>query len=1520
MRTYENGRSVCILVFAVAADGAALRRAIVAGAGRATFMGCADKLQKEEVGASEQTRVTAGADEGVLSDDAWVFASVSGGRSFVALPDSPISLSPARYQAAASEMRQWQRLLSLMRVPHLHIGLPCTSRLSTRDTQANNVNARAHTSAAATETVDESLSSGHRADTVASAEGAEHASLLWARIPRTTACADAAEFDVSGSRVSGTCGVAATDVSSSSGHHLVCIDVGGIYVASSRRHPRERHTPNASLQPAEAAATNKVRKSERASRRPNAARVRRACARTEEVPSLHAPHSNAKTREEEERGAEASQSLWGLLHQRFVTARRTCPFVTDAGSTAPPLTLTEVWVIPLLSAEGEGSEPLCSATMGISVFPLLVQDTHKSGSADCAAADSDGVRAVRLARHPPTHVLYLGRDDDNHSSDTSFPIICEETTLRPRKRPRDNAVGRQGETEKSPWISAQAPLALSDAVLLHSRGCSGGGAECLSLKVPAVRLRVLERDFLLRSCYFSEWCCVVDFDRTSRFFSPHRDTWAGSATAYHAFYSALRRCVLAEDRRVQHLIEEEAGEWVKSCGSLTDADVTSTCGAAPLPRSPTEALFKENAFEGKGTGDSGDLGGEQVWSMEELWGLWVRLGWTPPLTWPRVRVRLRLTECVRREGVDERSIWDFSPRALLALLSRVATAVNTAYIEARKLQPTEDRQGHRVNAEVDGDADTTVADLDGVSDMCRANSCPESIPSSLAARFESSVQAQRLLEFQAVLSVTPELVTGPLLAEMSGAAVAAPCVPTTPSFAITASVDARAGLPALSAAARDLAGDISATTVLSSAHPVPSPAGNISDVVMLTLTWLRGVLESPALLIPSLGVSGATEKEGINDCWGGAGAYYSGRSSVEEEAASLTALLARQSPFQPEQLRWSAPNASSASHLPQSRLLPSLPDTEMYCEVADVAELRWGFAQATTATTTSTDYHEALSIAASQNHTLGSLSSVPSTASCCALACAEVARLAHTETAEESVNAFRTSHQTLSATNPLAAFLYTRFVGYLQEQGVVTAALPSGERSREGDAKFPGRDDEHTLCDACPAGRSSVAMLPSHHSSMQQPGGSARCGAAAVSLPEDVNCLDDKTGPSMESDSVKTLLTETVVHVVQQNKPVVRRILALIQSYSGVVAEATAEDNGNARCTSSTDGTATTKKNGIQPTEAVVQDVWNCLAPERNDAACTDEVVTQLPFCAASCAKATARRLVQAFWENVAATARLHLSDRLDKISGSEEGANGDSEEEEEPAGGSAVSPARLDGAAYSPAEAVSPKSSVRQRSYSARENGAETKAEKSSTCLSSSYEQTHASPGFPLLSSASMSRPIPSPTPSRQSCETLSRAVRALGGGQAMSLYMQHVLQCTNTAGHQQGQAQVASCPLLTGATKLPGRAPRCATGTPASSTNPQQPSYWLHHALFLLSYGLACPPDMPVVSGVTSSTPTHISAKGYNPVDQYQEADQLTVPPPPALAAFRVLRYGKLLLDVWIREALEVYVQVWKLSVQAE
>ncbi|CAJ1036424.1 hypothetical protein Q4I30_007444 [Leishmania utingensis] len=1500
-----------MLVFAAAADVTALRRAVAALAGPATSMNYSDELPREESGDAERTSVTVGAARGAFKHDTWIFASASDSCSLLSeMPDSLRHLSPAQYQMASVELRQWKHLLSHRHVPQQHTRASCTIGHATRDNQVNDTTVRARTSTAATGNVDNLLFCQQRVDTVSSAECTGHLSLLWARVPHTTSDAEFADF---GATRSPACaapdGVA--DSSLPSRHHLLCVDVGGMYLPISWEHPVAERTQNAPPQPAESAAT----KAACASRRPNAVRIVHGHAQPKQT-SFSDAHCSSTRGMTDEREAEVSQSLWRVLQERFTAATRSCPFRPEACATASPLTLTEVWVVPLLTADNDNDEPLNSATLAISAFPKLVDEKYQHNSADFVSVNGDGVRSFRLARHPPTHVLRIAGDDDARLTNPLSFATCQASVLGSRKRHRDKTTGGGDGADERQWLTTHVTHPLQDAVFLRACSCDCGSTDTAPPELPAVRLRILERGFLLRSCYFSEWCCTADFDITGSFLSPYLGKRTRSTTSHHAFYSALRRCVLAEDALVQHMVEKEAAKLVASCESPSGADVSSTSGvAAPQQSTTEEGLFKDSTLEGGSAGDTGAHGSERVWPVEELWNLWVRLEWIPPLTWQRVRVRLQFSEGLGPGKVRRCCIRELSPRALLGFLSRVATAVNVAYIEAKQLRQIDDSRANCVTADAEGDDDAVGADLGGVIDVSLADSRQRNIPFSLAARRESLVQVRRLLEFRAALPVAAELVTRQLSVGPSDVGIAAPCIPTVDPHPITAFRDVAVGSPALSAAARDLAADIAATTVLSASHPAASPAGSAADVATFAMAWLRGVLESPALLLPPLGVSGEMdERDSAEGSSCGARIHFSSRSAVDKETATLTALLARRSPFQPEKSLQDGLEVSMTSY-PLPILPPSsLSAAEMYCEAADVAELRWSSPEPTA----TTDYHAAFSAAASKTPAPGAPSSAFGTESCCAVACEEVARLARTKTATEIANVFRTSHQQLSATNPLAAFLYTRCVRYLQEQGVLTVMSPSGEGCGERDLSDPGRDDESVSRDSCAAPQSAAAASCSlFHSLMPQQGGCGQGGAAGVSLPENGDCLEDESGPSGEGDAVNTLLAETVVRVVQQNKSVVRRILALIQSYSCVLTEATAEVNSGAPLVSNTHRAAAAESTDRQPKDAVAQDLWHCLVPERNAAMRVNGAVGQ----PSSCAKATAQRLLQAFWTNVAATARLHLCNQLDASSSSEVDSTSDSEEEEEElAGGSPSLPTRRGGAVCLPAEAAASTYSELQHGFIAKQSGANSKVTKSSISLPSSREQAHTSPAFPLLSPTLLSRQLPSPIPATHPSGVSIQAVRGLDGAKAMALYVQHILRCFNSTGHQQSQTQLGSCPLPSCATEAPWRAPPTMGDTAASHDNPWQPNYWLHHALFLLSYGLACPPDQSAVSTGAATTPADACSKGCHFVCSCSGDDQFALPPPPALAAFRTLRCGKLTLDAWIGAALEVYLQRWELSIQAQ
>ncbi|KAG5467348.1 hypothetical protein CUR178_00990 [Leishmania enriettii] len=1517
MCTDQGGRPACMLIFAVAEDAAALREAVAAEARPATSVSCAAALPHgEDRGDLEQAAATSGVAQALFNNDAWMFSSVAAsGGPLSAMLDSPRLLSPARYQAAAGEVQEWQHLLGRLQAPHWRAGASCTGGHAAPDGKPTESTAIVRPSAADTGTVDDLLFGKRHVANASGAEGKERLSLLWACVPHPIGDAEFAEFEVASPTGSAAGGGVTVGASHASEHRLLCIDVGGMYMASSRRSRVGRRTHGAEPQPVERAATKTVEKTECASERPGAACPLYSSIQTEQRASFEAHHctDSAMAGEREE---EASQSLRCVLHQRFAAATRTCPFSTKASATTCPLALTEVWVVPLLTEEGGCHKPSHSATLGVSSFPLLLHNTYRRASADFTALHRDVMQCFRLARYPPSHLLRLAGGEGAHAAKQASPTMPQVAALQPRKRPRDNTAGRQDKAVESQWLGASNISPMEDGVFLHSYGFNCSGADPASPELPVVRLRVLERAFLLLSCYFSEWCCAADFEITSGFVSPHLGKRSKSAGLYNAFFSVLRRCVLAEDTLVQHSVVEEAVRWAASCGSLHGDDATSTSGAATPQHSFTEALFQDSGLEWSSTDGTGDHGSERVWPLEELWGLWVRLGWTPPLTWLRVRVGLRLTEGSALSDVPRRCIWELSPCALLAFLSRARTAVNAAYIRAKQLPPIRDPRADRETSKVENSGPSVGADLCGTIGVGLAHTYLESVPLSSAARHESSVQMQRLLEFQAALSDATDSGTRPASAESSNATAAAPCIPTIGTCAVAARNGAAVCAPELSAAARDLAADIAATAVLSPPQAVASPAGGVADVVTFALTWLCGVLESPALLIPALGVSGRENVRGRAEYSPpDTGSHPSGRSAVDKEAAALTALLEHRSLFHPENFPRCPPEADSAWYPLQIPPPSSLSAAEMYCEVADVAELRWSSPRAGAAAA-----HGVLSSAPSKVPKPGASASACSTSSCCALACAEVARLACTKTADESANVYRNACHRLSTANPLAAFLYTRCVRYLQDHGVLTLASSSEDANSEGAPADPERVDECTALDVSAAGH-SAAQVPSSswRPSMVRHESPIQGGAAALSLPESGCCLEDEGGLPLEHGAVSRRLAEAVVRVVQESKPVVRRMLALIQSYSRAVSAATAEGDSGARFGSSAQKAAATESSDHLSGDIVAQDVWCCLAPDLNPSMRVHERAGTSPLCASACATATAQRLVQAFWENVAATTRLRLLDEAGALPGSEEDSAIDLKEDE-PAAGSTSPPASCGGATYSPAKAAPPTSAGDRHSFACKRSKVEPKVTTPSPLSLLSQEPSQTSAGIRWLPSTSLSHQPPSPTPFTLSCRAMRQAVRSLDGARAMALYMQHILRCSHAAGHQRKETRCGGCPSFSGATEAPWIAPSTTADAAPPPTNPLQPSHWLQHALFLLSYGLACPLEQPVGRNGVAPTPAVDASQGSDPVCPCPDECKLDLLPPPALAAFRAFRCGKLALDDWIGVALEVYVQGWSLSAQTQ
>ncbi|KAG5492647.1 hypothetical protein JKF63_01226 [Porcisia hertigi] len=1513
----QRGRPVCMVIFAVAADVAALSRALAKATASTEPIRCDGAPYRGEGGGAQQRVHVADVAAGhASSDDVWSFSSTSATCSslpgFAGLPGH---ISLARHEAALGEVRQWQRLLSNRHVPFLRSGVPsCASGRSTRDSQVDYATACGHERTTATDTQTDLLSSKRNVPLVCSTEGTQHSYLFWACAPQTILGSQAVEFNVVRSPYPTARGGVDTDASPPSRHALLCIDVGGMYLATSRTCPMSPGTQGALPKPPGAVATKALKKTKGASSRPKAAGLLYDGVSMEQGSSIDAPKSDASSMADG-RNAQVSRNLCCLLQQRFAAATRTCPFKVDIDAAACPLVLAEVWVVPLLTEEEDNSGSLSTAHLGLSAFPARVHDQSEQKSADYTTGAEDSAQAFRVTRHPPAHVLRLAKSDHANLVYPQYFTTCQAEGRGPRKRPRDKEMGGEDASEESQWLAPHAAHALREAVFFCSCcGCCSAVDRAL-LTSSATRLQVLEGDFLLRSCWFSAWCCVTDFDITQSFLHRHLGKWTNCFGQCHVFYGILRRCVLAEEAVVRHFLETETKAWVTAYESITSTEGRGSSEAAEFQRSSTEALFTDSACEDSSTEETGARGCERVWPLEELWGLWVRLGWTPPLTWPRVRVSWHFTEGADRSNVRRRCVWELSPSALGAFLSRVLKAVDVAYVQAKSPRLFQDPHGDGGTAEAKGDDNTACPSQVGGTGMSLGLSHQGGTPFFADAQRESLIQVQRLLEFRAAFSATTELVTQPAPAEMLDFTAASTRAPAMNLFTATAFEDVGGASPHLSTAARDLAADIAATTGFRARHSVTFPASGASDVASFSLTWLGGVLESPALLIPPLSATGiGTDREGAEDLCD-ASLRPSGRSAVDREAASLTAFLASKAASRLEKLSQSTSEAYSPPYPPQATPLSLPSDAEMYCEVADVAELRWSSSQVAN---TESD-PKALFSTTSQTPALVAPSVASSSASCCASACVKLARLARAKTADEAVNVYRTSHRQLSTENPLSALLFTRCVEYLQRHGVLATPLSSSSEEGGGESKMEEESkkaDERILRDVCAAQRSVVAMSSSSPPSpLPPPEGHLQGGAAALHSPRDGCSSENKGEPSGECDAISTILAGTVVRIVQQNKSVVRRMLALIQSYSGVIAEATAEGNVGARFASNQLGAASAESLDPDSRDAAAHGMWRCLEPEKEASVHSDEDAGHLPSCASSCAKATAQRLVQAFWENVASAAREHLYNERGYFSSDEEGSNRNSEEDE-PAEGAALTSGQCDDAACLRADAVGPIFSERSHQTVAMGNGAAPMATKSCTLSPSSRPRVHAFPHFPLLPCASMPRHLASSASVAHPSGLLRRAVRTLDGAQAMALYMQHVLRCSAAAGQRRARSRLDGCPFLSCAAVEPRAAVPSKTDTAASPASPPQHNHWIHHGLFLLSYGLACPTDQSAASSGAESIPAAAFSQDAQPVCAFPEGDKFALPPPPALAAFRALRSGKLLLDVWIGAALEAYVRRWKLS----
>ncbi|KAK7197179.1 hypothetical protein NESM_000663200 [Novymonas esmeraldas] len=1332
----DGGLHVCMLIFATASDAAVLRRATAA-----EVWSCA---ATRDAGEAHESKAEAGVGhtENVADtlqrtscdeESAWTFAALplsppppSTG------PESLASLSVARCTAAAGELHQWRQLLGRWLTHH-------TVDSGALDHSAGPTHADAACTSRAVSAAGSPTAVPRTTPTTVGTEtpATEHPSLLWwTRVPQGLDRGGAAEGG------DGSPGSAAE----AAGDRLLCIDLSGLYVAGEPKSSVQRHTRGA-----RAAAT---------------------AVGTATEPVAPPPRQ---------------RRLQHLLQERLAAAAPACPFSSARCTTASPLVLTEVWVVPLChqSCCIDAGRDAHSAVWPLSLadFPVLPV------SAPCGG----GLRGYRVARHPPAHVLssaICATEDDV----TGFPTPpMQSSSACPtvsRKRRRDG-------------VTACVPTAPLGATAVFLQSCGDGAAvEAAAARGRvSVRLRVVEGAALLHRVYFSAWCCIDDFDVTDVFLrsSPRAACSDGAvsntASGCHIFFfAAVRRSALAEAAAVERVVEAEAVaaaaaaavRCVRDSASILTPAAAVAEGPVVGHRGSTDALFEESALAGGGAGPQQGCP-LPVWSAVELWGLWVRLGWTPPLTLSAMLVRLPRAHVSGHAdtGVDDRVV-RMTPSAVVEMLSRVAAELDRSYVCARRPRPT---LGVVVDSAADGegDGDGDVSDVDGAGPERPVEG--EGIESAAETRREALALVRRLLEFRAALPFTAGLAT-----------------PTPRGGRARPLIDQEATAP-LGVAARDLAADIAATR------------GPGADVASFALPWLHGVLESPELLLHT------THDDG---------------TAADAAAAALTDLLTREPPSMQEVLSRRALTSTAMSPpLWSGPLLLLPPEMDVYCEVADVAELRWAAAA------------WPASAAERPDHTpLDSL--LPST-SCCTLACLEVRRLARATSRAEAAEEARTTRARLSSVDPLAALLYEACVDVVCRQvGDGGAAMGEVDGSRSGDA----------------------APL------------SAAVNGVGGATSTAAQCRDGRLGPAEDptpSSVAAEVVSATVAQVVQQNRPVVRRMLLLLQSYT---AEASASVEVGC-CRRSQNDT-------------LAHDVWRSLAPAASSTASAGAASAAAPLSVSTCSRAAAQRLVRAFWTSVATTAQRHLRRQLpDTMRDDGESCTSDSEanrEEEDQEEEEEETAAAL--------------GSV--RGADADDTGSDDDAAAATRPSLSSHESCR-SPAlrcaFAPLPLASEPLLLHDPTtitdrPAGASA-ALRDAVAALDGAQAMSLYMQRVLRCTDTAA---GRGRIerlsrASCP--------PSRLAVLASGRGATPARPL--THWLHHTLFLLSYGLA---SCPAAAAPRDAAP---SAGAREQQGLSASLPRLEAPPSPELAAFRALRCGKLLLDVWVGTALEVYLSRWRASAAA-
>lgn len=1152
-------------------------------------------------------------------------------------------------------------------------------------------------------------------------------------------------------------------------------------------------------------------------------------------------------------GLLTQSSLEVLLRFRFSHAQSSFPLAGAAANGTP--TLAEVWVVPLPRSTPANASALNGSPLDYFPAFVVLPDREQDGNG----------RAAKQQHSPSLQAASLCVRLRQQAADLKLHL-----PLSAGRRKRGRESEEEGEeSEGSVDVGGEEAVVDGGAAANHNAANLRAKEAVLQLNASgstSLRLRVMASAFLTHSCYFSTWCCADDFDVTRRFL--HRSSTVSAnggggsgckadersvtprltrhGGTFHAFYAALRHSAEAEEAAVR---AAWTAVWCTD-GALTTCGACARGACSPgftpaadtAQKCATDDLFKDAVTlqaplpDAEGSSDA-------AWSVQTLWDLWVRLGWTPPCLPSPFHVRLhdgvsmdRTTHC--RQG--ESSCW-LTSAEWMTLVARCSSALDDAYVQQTLVR-------------LDGD-EGEVADVSAAgesagegSEHCD-NASPCTLPQSRRTH-DSSQIAEMKGECLKLLRRSFAMRAALLTQDADKSVISirralrveenkdeAPPVQDGGNNleghrGTGASYDdvSYGPLMYVSPAAQALAADIAATTTpvssfADAAARFSTDFAGASMPVGFSQTWAEGVLESPTLtfLFPQAEAADRGGVEGIPP-------YVLQHEFLHRPRGGAMNMGA------------SSPLSEAGAAAPSVKLMAS---EEAFCEVSDISELYWRLPAGVLRTRARPERPHCTKARDSQHNSNHNKDAEQACSCCCALACQASAKAALVVAASEAEAEVKQTDRKLG--DPTAEWLRTAFLSFLARNGAHVASAT--RNAAGGDA-------------------SSLSSAVAHRSGVTDPameaGGGEELSTATPDLPAGA--------------ALSAVFADTVVSVVQQNKAVVRRLMQLVQSYQSIAGTAVP---------------ASSAVSGAASCDGLAARVWRCLCGTEGSSAETAEEGDL-----ATSAKRLAIRQLQRFWNDVATVARESVRKKYH-----------------------AVLVARLD--AGRPDEVIcgggTPISHNEEEGDAGRGNGrvsivAEMGKQLAVTDQQQRQQQCQA-----------------------QKAAAFEEAVDKLDGTGAMQLYMQRLLTCSVDRGAAPPSVPQSESPDMVSADVHPplstaaGAAKAVWKPSVASPfTELLQPHLWLQHALFILSYGLAGLSEDTAALTVDERRASSLHEgrdEGRTTQHSYvpsTSSDNIAVGGSfrvsPRLAAFRVLRGGKLALDSWIVMALEEYASRWQRAVDRQ